>query len=615
MSSRASSRSGSSPSASRGSSTINLGKDSGVNIGAKSQTSVSSGGIGITQEIGVIGGVGIAGGVSVELSPIGINISGDPNYEDPSKSAISISGSAEVPGGIIGIGGGVTINTSTGAIEGGSIGGEIIGIGVGISKSSGGIGIEISLQIPGTPIEISLGFSFPEDRGKPPSPPSPPSPNIGFPVEAIIPLIQNNKCYHTVFLWHSWFSQQFTWSPDPNVFVRASLPADIHGQGVWTNNQSAFYATLIEQLPYGRTPAYIEFHTPPIASAGTDTWNFPQEFTKYKANFKAWALINNSHQILTPGGFKYSQNFLLPWHRVESGASLKDYITNWRPAGQIWDISVYEIPCSRFGIPSSDLPKRIAPPGNSSPQYPPFPNPPPRKRNMDECCRESVKLLRELRIYHRESLRLLGRPLSRNGLGPITAKGFFPEETERIKTPINPKNPNERIKIKFTDYYQLANYFLDQLIKEDVANDPRSFKRPTGLLQNTNYNRDSGSSLTDNKQPEKDKSGNQRELELDKEIYIQSALQQQQYIFEALRRLEYLFPTGELNDAKIAKNLLIPGAKGDIKIHNMIQFQELFVQYINATLGDPRQILTIKDANPALAGDQPIEVSALTLAD
>lgn len=252
------------------------------------------------------------------------------------------------------------------------------------------------------------------------------------------------------------------------------------------------------------------------------------------------------------------------------------------------------------------------PPSSASPRpfSPPIPNPPPTKKKMDaDCCKI-------LALYAQEILKLMGRPLGPQGqLIPIPPKGFFGEEKERTETPLNPKNPNKKIKIKFANYYELAQYFLNQLIEEDVASDPRSFKRPTGYLQNPEYERDSEQSLKDNNQPDRDKAGNDRQLELDKKIYIQSVSQQLNYVFEAVRRLEYLFPAGELGDAKISKNLLIPGAKGDVKIHNMIQFQELFVQYINATLGDPRQILTIKDANPALAGDQPIEVSALTLAD
>ncbi|MCY7382531.1 MAG: hypothetical protein LH628_08125 [Microcoleus sp. CAN_BIN18] len=170
MPSRASSKSSLSPSVSSRSSAIDLGKNSGVDLGSKAQTSLTTGGIGVTQEVGNIGGVTVTGGVSIDISPIGLSISGRSDYEDPSKSTISIAGGAEIPGGILGVSGGLTVNTSTGQIEGGSIGGEIVGIGVGVSKSPEGVGVEISLQIPFTPIEISLGFEFPEEDAKQPTP-------------------------------------------------------------------------------------------------------------------------------------------------------------------------------------------------------------------------------------------------------------------------------------------------------------------------------------------------------------------------------------------------------------------------------------------------------------
>jgi hypothetical protein len=160
-------------------------------------------------------------------------------------------------------------------------------------------------------------------------------------------------------------------------------------------------------------------------------------------------------------------------------------------------------------------------------------------------------------------------------------------------------------------------YALKQANNLDVALDPQSYKVPTGKLQNPAYNRDSEHSLKSNNQPNKDKAGNSRELEINKDdaAKMSGFLQQQSYMFQMLQRLEYLFPPGELQDALIAKSLLIPGAKGDIKIHNMIMAYEVQMQYLNAALGDPREILTVKDANPAIEGDQPIEVRSLSISD
>ncbi|WP_293135870.1 hypothetical protein [Microcoleus sp. bin38.metabat.b11b12b14.051] len=237
----------------------------------------------------------------------------------------------------------------------------------------------------------------------------------------------------------------------------------------------------------------------------------------------------------------------------------------------------------------------------------PVPNLPPTKKMDADCCKI-------LALYAQEILKLMGRPLGPQGqLIPIPAKGFFGEEKERIKTPIDPKNPSEKIKIKFSNYYEALQYFLEQLIEEDVATDPRAFKRPTGNLQNPEYDRDAEQSLKDNNQPFKDKLGNKRELEIGRDIYIVSASDKLEYIFQSLKRLEYLFPSGELNDAKIAKSLLMPGQKGEVKIHNMIHAYEVQMQYFNAIMGDPREKVFLKDVDPNKKGDQEFSFQAMSL--
>jgi hypothetical protein len=264
---------------------------------------------------------------------------------------------------------------------------------------------------------------------------------------------------------------------------------------------------------------------------------------------------------------------------------------------------------------SCSLPTHLGadPPSPNSPNFPPpLSNPPPKKMNNDnDCCKLTLAL-------QLETLRLLGREVGPSGLIQQSKKiGFLGEEIERIETPImDPTNP-KKVKIQFLTIYDLLKYTLKQANNLDTALDPQSYKTPTGFLQNPRYNRDSEESLKTNKQPDKDKAGNKRELEINKddEARISGFLQQQSYAFQMLRRLEYLFPFGELEDALIAKSLLIPGAEGEIKIHNMIQAYEIQMQYINAALGDPREVLTIKDANPAIEGDQPIEVRSLSISD
>lgn len=243
---------------------------------------------------------------------------------------------------------------------------------------------------------------------------------------------------------------------------------------------------------------------------------------------------------------------------------------------------------------------------------PPLPNPPPRKKKMDDNC---CKILIQLQL---ETLRMMGREVTSKGLGGISGKeGFLGEKIKRIQTPITDGKKPKEIEIAFPTLYSLLAYTLRQSNDLDTALDPKSYKIPSGYIPNPKYNRDSEHSLKDNKQPDKDKTGNDRELEINdsKGIKMGGFLEQQQYMFEALKRLEYLFPFGELSDALIAKNLLIPGAKDDIKIHNMIMAYEILIQYLSAIFGNPKEALTIKDANPAIKGDQPVEVKALSLSD
>jgi len=171
--SRVSQKSSLSPSVTRGSSAIDLGKDSGVDMGRKAQPSVTSGGIGITQEVTNVGGVSVSAGVNVDITPVdfGINV-------NPSEGTVSVATGAEIPGGLLGVSGGIEIDTNTGQVIGGSLGAEVGGFGINVSNSQkGGLGIEFTVQIPGTPIELSLGFGFPSPpRTKNPPPFSPPPP-------------------------------------------------------------------------------------------------------------------------------------------------------------------------------------------------------------------------------------------------------------------------------------------------------------------------------------------------------------------------------------------------------------------------------------------------------
>jgi hypothetical protein len=125
----------------------------------------------------------VSGGIEVDITPVDFGVT-----VDSSEGTVSVAGGAEVPGGLIGISGGIEIDLNTGQVTGGSIGGEVGGLGINLSNSKkGGLGIEFTVQIPGTPIELSLGFGFPPKEEPTPRPTPTPTPSPALPPGSLPP--------------------------------------------------------------------------------------------------------------------------------------------------------------------------------------------------------------------------------------------------------------------------------------------------------------------------------------------------------------------------------------------------------------------------------------------
>lgn len=191
--SRVSRKSELSPSITRGSNGIDLGKNSDVDMGRKSEPSITSGGIGLTQDITNVGGMNISGGIEVDITPVDFGV----NY-NASEGTVSIATGAEIPGGLLGVSGGIEIDLNTGEIIGGSIGGEVGGLGINVSNSEkGGLGIEFTVEVvPG--IELSLGFGFPPKKPKITPTPAP-SPSPTSPLPPTLPDLDPN-CTYDIFI-------------------------------------------------------------------------------------------------------------------------------------------------------------------------------------------------------------------------------------------------------------------------------------------------------------------------------------------------------------------------------------------------------------------------------
>ena len=612
------------------------------------QTSSEEEGFKGPEDIGDIGGfggeLGGSSGSPSRRSPMGgIDLGKGIDLEKPRAPRSGIGFEiGKSPAGNLGLGleiplpvaapvsarGGVSIDPATGEIRGGYGG-------LGIGKGPIGASVDVGVDTPkGSEdfgcfkyVTFNIGpfshtVSKNECESKSPSSTSSSSGGenrgIASPSADMLKLLSPNSCYDCLIFGRTASSAKFTWSERPFIFLSPSAESDLTGAGNYSSNGNHLYRPdLIANWNHRiLTPAFVSEHTP-VNNA------FDRVGGSYKINYKAFATIDNSgYQLMNDlTGYTYFEQSGAAFKLIDTGAYIKNYVETWKPATSVWEISLIEIPCNRNAVP--DLPRKIVPPNTLIPSSPfpspspsPFsllPNPPPTKKKKmdDKCC----KILIQLQL---ETLRLLGRQLGPNGvMAQSKEKGFIGEEIERTLTPIdNPNNP-EKVKVRFTTVYQMLMYALKQGIALDTALDPQSYKVPTGKLQNPAYSRDSEHSLKSNDQPSKDKAGNSRELEINKDdaVKMSGFLQQQSYMFKMMQRLEYLFPPGELKDALIAKSLLIPGAKGDIKIHNMIMAYEIQMQYLDATLGNPREILTIKDANPAIKGDQPIEIQSLSVSD
>jgi hypothetical protein len=303
-----------------------------------------------------------------------------------------VAGGAEIPGGVLGIAGGVTIDLDTGKVTGGSVGAEGLGVGVNVSVSEDGIGVEVTWQIPFSPFEVSLGLGFP-GRSKPnnptppPEPENSPRPGVGSSANSVFPLLKNECFYEILGLQHGAATQ--------SIYKKELIRVGDHPTfklGTYTPQAGG---GLLSQsaLPGQISNSYIEWHDYPVTNkrAGYKINNANYAYlTDYWIN--SAAIIKGDGAITFFGGtVVYSSG---------NGENTKNYIQSCLDLGGVWEFSVIESFC--YSNPPETPPKPITPidtgtpinTGGGASSAPPFPNPPPRKQNMDDCCRETTKLLR-----------------------------------------------------------------------------------------------------------------------------------------------------------------------------------------------------------------------------
>src|SRR5919199_2532146 len=563
--SRASRKSELSPSVTRSRGGIDLGKNSGGDVvGGKASPSITSGGIGVSTEVANIGGVSVTGGVSVDISPIDLGI----NY-DPAENSLGIAGGAEIPGGLLGVSGGVTIDLNTGEVTGGSIGGEALGIGVGVSVSKNGIGVSVSVQIPFTPIEVELGFGFPSQ--KEPTPGTIPSPQP-FKPNPLPSNGGNTQCTAIVAI------ERAEWNRNDKdqEFVYTYFHAF---GGVNISNEGFLYLVAGDNPPVTPYWRYLE-------GRGVSYFSYAGLYGASGPEKLVYENINLSTQ-----GF-YNGNDL---QLVANGSSL-----------------VYS------DCPLTATPTPIPNPFSRSS---PFPNPPPRKRNMDDCCRESIQLQR-LIVRHLGAERTAGNEILPDGVRGIGSQ----QEGIRQAYPFTVKkcwvdpNAKENENISILNDRQLALVIGGMLERlEKVLGTSEFYKDSDKKLRQSEGNMLSW--LTGKNKDFNYPDPNDFWLNADdgiineKMLEVRSIADGLRYQIEALNRLERILPIAELKDSSIPKRWIFPGATGQERVGNLIHLIELMVRSDDKHRGYWPVKVKVKDADPAIKGDQPINLEFHSQAD
>lgn len=438
--SRVSSKSSLSPSVARGSSAIDLGK-SDVNTSPKNEISATSGGVGITREITSIGGLQITGGASVDISPLGFDVTSE------GPDTVSVAASAEIPGGILGVSGGVSINTSTGEVTGGSIGGEVAGIGLEISKSENGFGLGVSFQIPGTPVSVSLGFESP-----PLTPPAPPPtmPGNEMPAdwEPTTPQMPNSSLSPGLYYVRrtSTGTDGRYWYSDGNGFTTYEVkpprtgaplppsisPSEFKPEYCFEITQSQINSsTTLGGGTYYRTAGANDSYYPMnrfinrIESSSAVRYMPPYGLiSQHREIYYRRMMITKNFGYASPSRYIFNEGDIVNPLDILGFYQLYFPGTGWGE-GSHWEWMEWQL-ISSYTIELAECGEK--PPALSTPT--PFPNPPPRKEEVDTCCQENLKMLRA--IYKGLGIAKFPGKLPATIIQEVVKKGQKPAEPEQV---------------------------------------------------------------------------------------------------------------------------------------------------------------------------------------
>ena len=559
-------------------------------------------------------------------SPIGVEIG---------KSAgggLGIVVAVPLGGGPISGRGGISLGAG-GAIKGGSV-----GLGVGIGPIGGSIDVGVDQDEEGRGgcyqfVTISVGF-FSHTYGrnvcepKSPSPSPSPSPVGGGSPSFTMPALDPNCSYDFFILgldqdkkFEDCIGYTSSESGQGWSFKKGNIPAGgsnaKFGEPAWDASKQRYNPVVtgkkevigiveVRQLGYPRSVIEGDVIK---GSAGTNT--------------TVWDSVKIGGNITVPfvGGVGSNDTY----RNVKGDYAMQvipEILKSW-PYKLYWDVEIQFL----AKCPGDDKPKLVnfnPDSGNNSSTFSPsISNPPPTKKKMDDKCCKTIMLM--LLMQHRhlgvtpipgmESLNQVG--VKQKGETFENQQMAFPFEVpKRWLDPLAKKEDKILVK-NLNELLFIMGSQSERL--ERVVGTKEFIKDSEGKLRQSEGN---ALSWLSGKNPDfAYPDPNDFWLNTDdgiineKRLEVRSLADAVRYVVEMGNRLERILPIAELKNSTIPARWVYPGKKGQLKVGNLIHLIEYMFRADDRARGFWPQTVTIKDSNPAVKGDQKIELKFESQAD
>ena len=262
------------------------------------------------------------------------------------------------------------------------------------------------------------------------------------------------------------------------------------------------------------------------------------------------------------------------------------------------------------------------------PLSPPPPNPPPKKKMDDKCCK-ALMLMMLMQHKHLGVTPIPGME-QLDAFAGIKAKGekfqteemAFPFEVPKVwldptaepRDRLLVRNVSELLFVMASQSERLEHVLGTKEFLKDREGQLRGSE--TGVL-NWLTSRITGISGNDFSYPDPNDFWFNTDDGIinEKKVEVRSVADAIRYLVESQNRLERILPVAEIKNSTIPARWVYPGKKGQLRVGNLIHLVEYMFRADDRARGFWPQTVKIKDANPAIKGDQKIELKFESQAD